>query len=292
MSFVVRAAERKKAKLRVALMGPSGSGKTYTSVKIAKGLGEKTVVIDTEQHRADLCADIMPFGIIDLGEPYSPERYIEALKVAEESGAGTIIVDSLTHEWSGIGGVLEIQAQLANSPKMNSFMAWAKVTPRHRALIEALLRSPAHIIVTMRTKTKWVVNEEAGRSKPERVGLDPVQKDDIEYEFIVSFLMDHEHNAYPVTDHTGLFDSSTVLNKPGEELGERLLAWLNSASDPEQLAEYRTQMRQRIIDSGKSWEEYRADMIASGVELPEAAPSMWRLDDYVAVLNALKARES
>lgn len=289
MSFLVRAAERKQAKLRMAFMGPSGSGKTTSAVRVAHGIGESVVAIDTEHHRADLCADIMPFGVIDLEEPYSPERYVEALHAAEASGAGTIIIDSLTHEWSGIGGILEIQTQLANSPKMTPFMAWAKVTPRHKALIDAILRSPAHIIVTLRTKTKWVIQEDGGRSKPERVGLDPVQKDDIEYEFMASFLLDHEHHAYPVTDHTGLFEPMAIIDRPNEEMGSKLLAWLNSGVDPDRSAEYRSEMRQLIVQSGLSWDDYRTSLITRGIALPDAAPALWKADDYATVLAAIKA---
>jgi len=291
VGFVIRSAERKQAKLRLAFMGPSGSGKTTSAIRVAHGLEQPTVVIDTERHRADLCEHIMPFSIIDFDEPYSPERYIEALHVAEDTGAKTIIIDSLTHEWSGAGGILELQTQLANSPKMNSFIAWAKITPRHKSLIEAMLRSDAHIIATLRTKTKWVVQEEGGRSKPERVGLDPVQKDDIEYEFTASFLLDHDHQAYPVTDHTGLFDPSTVIDKPGETLGKSLLAWLQTGSDPSQLVDYKARMRELIQASGKSWDEYRAALVASGVAIPEAAPSMWRLEDYKRTIQAITGTE-
>ena len=159
-------AVRKKAKLRLALTGPSGSGKTYGALQIAKGLGGKVACIDTEHGSASLYSDLVDFDVMELGAPYSPERYIAAIKEAEAAGYDVLIIDSTTHEWSGSGGVLELVDQVASSKfRGNTWSAWNDLTPRHRAFIDAMVQSKMHIIATGRSKTETAQVEENGRKK-------------------------------------------------------------------------------------------------------------------------------
>ena len=139
--MTIRKAERRNAKIKLALQGPSGSGKTYSALQIAKGLTElkHVVVIDTENYSADLYDHLGDFNVIDLQKPYSPEKYILALEEAVKAGMKVVIIDSLSHEWEGDCGILDIHSQLAG----NSFTNWAKVTPRHNALIQAILNFDA-----------------------------------------------------------------------------------------------------------------------------------------------------
>src|SRR5574340_1277824 len=144
-------AVRKQAKLRLALSGPSGSGKTYGALLLAKGIGGKVALIDTERGSASLYTHVHEFDTLDLDPPYTPERFIDAIRSAERAGYDVLIIDSLTHEWSGVGGCLELVDEIARSKyKGNSWSAWNDVTPRHRAVLDAILRSPLHIIATMR----------------------------------------------------------------------------------------------------------------------------------------------
>ena len=99
-------AERKRAKLRLALSGPSGSGKTYGALQIAKGLGGKIAVLDTERGSASLYSDTVDFDVVELGPPYEPERFIEVMDAAAKAGYEVLIIDSITHEWKGAGGIL------------------------------------------------------------------------------------------------------------------------------------------------------------------------------------------
>src|SRR5690606_31598618 len=108
-------AERKQARLRLALAGPSGSGKTYSALQMAKGLGSKIAVIDTEHGSASLYADAAEFDVMELHAPYSPERYVEAIQAAEAAGYDVLIIDSYSHEWTGPGGCLEINDETAKS---------------------------------------------------------------------------------------------------------------------------------------------------------------------------------
>ena len=133
MSFEFKKAARTLARLRLGITGPSGSGKTIAALRIAQGLGGRTAVIDTERHSANLYGDEFNFDSTALTQPYTPERYIEAVCAAEQAGYDNIIVDSITHEWNGIGGCLQTVDQVAaTSFRGNTWSAWSEVTPRHQ----------------------------------------------------------------------------------------------------------------------------------------------------------------
>jgi len=222
---------RMKAKLRLALTGPSGSGKTFGALKIAQGIGGKVAVIDTEKGSASLYAHMAEFDVLELDPPYTPERFIEAVKSAEGAGYGVLIVDSITHEWNGVGGCLELVDQVAGAKyKGNSWSAWNEITPRHRAFLDALMRSPMHIIATMRSKTETAQTEQNGRKKVVKLGMKSEQRDGVEYEFTTVLDIVHEgHYAVASKDRTGLFagDPTPI----SEETGQMLLDWLESGAE-------------------------------------------------------------
>lgn len=171
-------AERKQSKLRLALTGASGSGKTTAALNIATGMGGKIAVLDTENGSASLYADQFDFDVVNLTAPYTPERFIEVIGAAEKAGYDILIIDSASHEWSGKGGCLEINEMLAASKfRGNTWSAWSETTPRHRAFIDAMLRSPMHIIVTMRSKTETVQGE---GKKVMKIGMKSEQRDGVE----------------------------------------------------------------------------------------------------------------
>jgi hypothetical protein len=225
-------AARKKAKLRLALTGPSGSGKTYGALQIAKGIGGKIAVIDTEKGSASLYTHLAEFDVLELAPPFTPERFIEAVKAAEAGGYSTLIIDSITHEWSGSGGCLELVDQVARAKfKGNSWSAWNEVTPRHREFLDALLRSPMHIIATMRSKTETAQTEENGRKKVVKLGMKAEQRDGAEYEFTTVLDIVHDgHFAIASKDRTGLF-ADRDPRQLSPEVGQQLLAWLETGSE-------------------------------------------------------------
>ena len=229
MAFVK--AVRKKAKLRLALTGPSGAGKTWGALMIAKSLGGRIACIDTENGSASLYADMADFDVLTLTAPYSPERYIEAIKEAEAAGYDVLIIDSTTHEWSGVGGCLEINEKTAQAKfRGNTWSAWNETTPRHRKFIDAMLQSPMHIICTGRSKTETAQTEEGGRKKVVKLGMKTEQREGFEYEFTVVLDLTHDgHFAIPSKDRTGLFTGDP--QPINEETGKRLLAWLESGED-------------------------------------------------------------
>ena len=225
MEISFRKATRKSAKLRLALIAPSGHGKTYGSLLIAKGLGGKTAMIDTESGRGELYGKEFDYDVVTMSAPYSPEKYIAAITAAEEAGYDNIIIDSLSHVWSGSGGLLDQQGHIADSGKGNSFTAWRTITPKHNALIDKIIGSKCHIIATMRAKTDYIITEENGRKEVKKVGLAPVQRDGLEYEFTVVFDITKEHTLNVSKDSTQLFDGT--YPKLTEDIGKQLNSWLN-----------------------------------------------------------------
>lgn len=230
-------AVRKKSKLRLGLTGPSGSGKTLGALLIAKGIGGKIGLIDTEKGSASLYADDpkynVEFDAAELNPPYRPENFIEMMDEAERAGFDVLIIDSITHEWSGVGGCLEIVDEIARARyKGNSWSAWNDVTPRHRAFIDAILRSPMHIIITMRSKTETAQVEENGRKKVVKLGMKAEQRDGFEYEMTAILDIQHDTNyALPSKDRTGIFAGRDPF-KITEQTGVMLREWLERGVEP------------------------------------------------------------
>lgn len=219
-------AKREQSKLRLALIGPSGSGKTYSSLLIAKGLGGSIAMIDTERGSGNLYSHIVDYDICELEPPFSPEKYIQRIKEAEQAGYDIIIIDSLSHAWAGQGGILEFVDKATQSLK-NNFAAWREASPKHNTLVDALIQSRSHIIGTMRSKTAWDVqkDERTGKTKPVKIGLAPVQREGLEYEFTCVLEIAVEgHVASASKDRTTLFDNQFFV--PGVETGQALLNWL------------------------------------------------------------------
>jgi len=224
MSFIIRKAKRKNKKLRIGLSAASGFGKTYSSLLLAKGILEgdlsKCCVIDSENDSASLYDNLGEYSTIALHAPYTPERYIEAITAAEQAGFEVIIVDSITHEWEGDSGCLEIHSKLGGK-----YQDWAKVTPRHNAFINKILTSSSHIITTVRRKQDYEMSSVNGKTTVTKVGTKEVTRDGFEYELDINFeVTNDKHLVVASKDRTQLF-----VNKPEflitEETGEILMNW-------------------------------------------------------------------
>jgi len=221
-------AQRRRAKLRLAIAGPSGSGKTYSSLVVASGITSwgKIAVIDSENGSAELYAHLGGYSVLTIEAPYDPQKYINAIHIAEQSGFEIIIIDSLSHAWNGEGGILDQQGKAADTKyRGNSWAAWRDVTPKHNALVEAMLKSSCHIIATMRSKTEYAQITENGKTAVKKLGMAPIQRDGMEYEFTVFFDLSVEHIATASKDRTGIFDGQYF--KPNIEIGKKVLAWLS-----------------------------------------------------------------
>lgn len=226
MGMIIQKAQRKQAKLRIGLSGPSGSGKTYSALLVARGLAsswEKVLLIDTENGSGELYSDLGEYNVLGLTAPYTPERYIEAIKAAEQAGMEVIIVDSVTHEWDGEGGCLQLNELLANSKyKGNTWSAWSETTPRHQRFIEAITGSSCHVITTVRNKVETVMGED---KKVKKVGTKEVQREGFEYELTANFNIDRDtHRVTASKDRTNLFDKRDPFLLD-TKIGEELAAW-------------------------------------------------------------------
>lgn len=226
----IRKASKSKCRIKLAVQGASGSGKSYSSLLLAFGLTgnwSKICVLDTENGSANLYADLGDYSVLQLTPPYSPESYIQGLEAAVKAGFECIVIDSLSHEWSGTGGILDIHSNIPG----NSFTAWAKVTPRHNAFVQAILQADAHVIGTMRSKTDYVLQEKNGKQVPEKVGLKGVQREDAEYEFTLVFELNQRHHATVSKDRTGLFKNRPELTLT-TEVGKEIAKWCGNSLQP------------------------------------------------------------
>lgn len=230
MAIQFKKATKTQARLRLALIGPSGSGKTYSALAIAKHLGDRVAVIDTERGSASKYADLFSFDALEL-DTFAPTTYVEAIHAAEAAGYDVLIIDSLSHAWMGKEGALEqVDRAAKRSQSNNSYTAWRDVTPMHNALIDAILQSACHIIVTMRAKTEYVLEEnERGKKVPRKVGMAPVQRDGMEYEFDVVGDMNQENDLIISKTRCPAL-TGQVINKPGEQIAKTLKVWLSDGA--------------------------------------------------------------
>jgi hypothetical protein len=223
-------ATKSKARLRLAISGPSGSGKTMTSLLLAKHLGSRVAVVDTERGSASKYAgDVADFQTLEL-DMFTVENYLRAIKGAADEGFDVLVIDSLSHAWSGRGGILEQADKMGGK-----FSAWAKLTPLQQKLIDSILSYPGHVIVTMRSKMAYEVSVEEGKNgtkqtKVEKLGLAPVQRDDVSYEFDVMLDMNDQNVAH-VTKSRCSAIANAYIDKPGAELAATLTAWLSDGVD-------------------------------------------------------------
>lgn len=258
-------AVKSEAFARVALVGPSGSGKTYTGLALAQALvapvGGRIAVVDTEGGSSAKYAGLFDF---DKKEPdiCSPAVFVALIKEAEKAGYHCLLIDSLSHEWMGRGGVLEMVDVQAAREKGNKFTPWRTVTPEHQALVDAILRADLHIIATLRTKTEWVIEEGAnGKKVPRKIGLAPVQRGEIEYEFDIVGEIDHEHVMTITKTRCSALDGR-IIHKPGAELGTEIVEWLKGA--PREKNTYHTGKRWffqmlKIVNDERDWERFGFD---------------------------------
>jgi len=269
-------ATKKKSKLRLAIDGPSGSGKTYTALVAAKTIGGKIAVIDTERGSASLYSDKFSFDVLEL-HTFSPSLYIEAIETAEKAGYDVIIIDSLSHAWEGEGGALDMVDQAAKrSQSNNTYTAWKDVTPLQRKLVDAMLQSPAHIIATMRSKTEYILEtNDKGRQVPKKIGMAPIQRQGMEYEFTLVCDMDLDHNTIVSKSRCELL-ADKVVNKPDHKFFDTLVKWLNEGeSKPEPKPESKPEPKPEpeplasVLPNTLTIEEARAMVGSDGIPYGE-----------------------
>ena len=250
MTIQIRKASRKRAKLRLGISAPSGAGKTMGALLLAYGITgdwDKIGMIDTEEGSGELYVGVQKHGLeigefqyIRISKDFSPVHYVDSVKAFENAGVEVIIIDSLTHAWAGTEGLLDKQGKVA-AKSGNSYTAWRDVTPQHNALVNSMLQSKCHIIATMRSKVEYAMQDgDNGKKKVVKLGMAPIQREGMEYEFTAFFEVDSSSVATPSKDRTDLF---STLNAAGTlekrsfvitpDIGTELLGWLNKGGEPE-----------------------------------------------------------
>ena len=221
-------AKKEKVWTKVLLGGASGSGKSYSALRLATGLAKKAnsriAAIDTEAGRIRYYANEFDFDDLQLEEPYTPQKYIDAINQAIDGDYKVLIIDSISHEWNYC---VETHDKMPG----NSYTNWQKITPMHNQFMEKVLQCPMHVIATVRGKDEYVLEEKNGKQPPKKVGLGYKQRDGVEYEYTVTFNIDQDTHVSSVSkDNTHIFEGRfEVLT---EKDGEALYEWANSGEAP------------------------------------------------------------
>lgn len=265
-----RKATKEQAKLRLSIDGVSGSGKTYTALVLASRIverhGGRIAVVDTEHGSASKYADLFDFDVVEMEPPFDPRRYIKLMGDAAAAGYTVLVLDSLSHAWFGEGGLLDLVDEIAKAQAAkyksapNTYAAWKEGTAMQNSLADAIIRSNLHIISTLRAKADYVQSQgKDGRTKIEKVGTAPIQREGLEYEFDITLSMDLSNTAAVVkTRCPALTDK--VFPKPGPKLADIVLDWLNAGAVP---------LKPQPSDALKKYgtlDDAKADMELRGVD--------------------------
>lgn len=217
----------------MALTGPAGSGKTYTALRLATLLAPegRIAFIDTENRSALLYRKQFSFFHKGLVAPFRPSNFVKLIDAARKDAYDVLIVDGLTPAWRGPGGVLAIAD--------GDFRGWKVASPEHDKLIAAIVgcrSSQTHIICTIRSKVDYAVqtSKVTGKLEITKLGLQPQQRDDLDYEFDLVLDLDVENTARVTkTRYGGYLPMGATFNKPGEDLANGILAAINSVKGNE-----------------------------------------------------------
>lgn len=227
-----RKAEKRQVKLKLGIQGPSGSGKTEGALALATNLwpDAKILVVDTENESASLYADRYSFDTIPLDPPFETVRYEYCVDYAVENGYDVLIVDSVSHQWDGEGGILRRKEELDRRPGANSWANWSLFTPEHTHFIETIKQAKIHIIATIRSKQDYVLEDsDKGKKKPVKMGLAPIQREGFDYEFSLIFDVQMDHKATVSKNRTGLFEGK-VVDLTDKKVAKQLRDWLESGT--------------------------------------------------------------
>lgn len=239
MSLEFEEATKEAAKARIALTGPSGSGKTYTALMLAFGLGEKVAVIDTERGSASKYVGRNGWRFQTIKPTsYAPLSLVEHLGKAAGHGFDVVIIDSLSHYWEGADGMLEQVDKRSGASKFTS--GWKVVRPEERRMVDAILAYPGHVIVTLRAKQEYVLEtNDRGKQEPKRVGLKPIQRDGIEYEFDLVGDLDLSNTLTVSKSRVEGVEMGSTHPRPGVELAQEIDKFLAEGAAVPTVGEYR-----------------------------------------------------
>lgn len=259
MSNPFQKASRSQVFLKLAITGVTGSGKTLSALRLAKGLlkpGQRIAFIDTENDSASLYADLTEkqcramkipdseieelmetsrlFDVLPVAPPFLPEAFSDGMKAAVAAEYGAAVIDSASHLWKG---TLAYKAQI-DERGGNQWTNWKDPDKKFQDALDSVLQSKIHAVFCMRSKMEYVIEENAkGKQAPRKVGMAPIMKDGIDYEFTTVFDVAMNHEAVGSKDRSGMFPTDRyvkVTEATGREFGE----WLKTATPkPEPIPE-------------------------------------------------------
>lgn len=247
MTFIIEKASKEQAKARWVIEGPAGSGKTFTALSVATGLGDKTILVDTVRRQSLVFADRFDFDVIHMSENFHPERLIEVLAVC--APYDTTIIDTASSFWSGPSGMLDQVNRLSDGRPGSSFSnGWKEMRPVETKMVDALLAHPGHLIVTLRVKTDYQMQQGPdGKWGPRKIGLKPEQREGLDYEMGIVSTLNMEHTlTFTKSPYVG-FDGR-VVERPTHELGREYRLWLDDGKEPVTV----WQLRDRVLDAKTS----------------------------------------
>lgn len=224
-------AERTQVKLKLGIQGPSGSGKTDGALAIATviaGKGGRIALADTENASASLYSDRYGFDTVNISPPYLSSKYEEVIDAAVAADYNVLVIDSISHQWDGDGGMLA-RKEAQDARGGNSWTNWRPFTKEYNQFVGKILSAPIHIIVTMRSKQDYVLEaNDKGKQAPKKVGMKAIQREGAEYEMTVNFDVQMDHRAKVSKDRTNLF-GETLWDLRDPKTGKMLVDWLSSA---------------------------------------------------------------
>lgn len=264
MSYTFRPAVREQVGLLIGCIGPSGGGKTMSAMKMAAGIvgeGNKFAVIDTEARRALHYAEMFSFDHCELNAPFRPESYIDAILTADKAGYKAIVVDSMSHEWAGEGGILDWQEEELQRMAGDSYSkreackmaAWIKPKMSHKKMVQRLLQVKAHLIFCFRAEERVKMEKENGKTVIVAIGWQPICSKELPYELTASFLLTPDKPGYPQPlklqeQHKALFPLDKPIN---EESGKRVAQWAAGGNAPALITKQQGEELRKLITTNK-----------------------------------------
>jgi hypothetical protein len=287
MTLQFKRAVKYDAKGRICFTGPAGSGKSLTMLKAARKLAGpegKIACIDTEHGSLSKYADMESFDVIEL-DSYSPENFLAALTAAEEGGYDVFCCDSLSHFWMGKDGALEyVDNARKRSSSRDDMAGWKEFRPHERAMVDRMIASPCHVIVTMRTKTAYEeqVNERTGKKQRVKIGLAPVQREGMDYEFDLVGALSEDNELIIDKSRCSAY-TGKVISKPSEKDFEPFAAWLRGEARPEMPrgeapspAEAPPSLSSSPAVPPRNTARPKAQPEAAAAEVPELVQDLWK----------------
>lgn len=265
--FVIEEAALVQGKAKIAFVGPTGAGKTLTALITAHELGERIVVVDTENGTSAKYAKVLgfPYKQVKITPPYSIDKYVRVLEFLKDK-ADVVVVDSLSHGWQGEGGALEEAEQKSKELQGNKFAGWGPVTQKQNKLISTILNYPIHLIATMRMKMEYAQDvDDRGKKVVKKLGMGIVQRDSFEYEFDVIAEMDVSHYLRVTKTRCYELDGFSQ-EKPNGQLGRMVRDWLNTGEPAKFFSTAQDLINQVMIDYNLDTDQAKEALKEAGLK--------------------------